>query len=333
MSISGPSAPAVRSNVVNRAATGSSVTVARSNRAASQVRAIVAADPVVDSDLNVVNERGEVSGHSRKLGSLAEFYEAVSECTISGNMYMSRFEFLEMNLHLYDNDKKQFLDDRDNIMDAILKGYAKTVVFRSGVEMKEWEVVELYGVQKGLKANKRHADYTAILNSRKLIVDKVYQRFKSYTLRLFPTLTDDSVASTVAVRESTVVGAIADLAISGVGEDGVEDEGASANIPLTGASDDSTTRKRKATDRFTISPGVFAKSGSSKKRVKIPSRAFEKTFVYLDQSEDDALPVVPENIMNRLKSFMQRISPDEYVDVIKMLESHAVSATPVRRSP
>ena len=87
-----------------------------------------------------------------------------------------------MTLHLYNNDKKQFLDDRDNVMDAILKGYAKTVVLSSGVEMKEWEVVKLHGVQKGLKANKRHADYTAILNSRKLIVDKVYQRFKSYTL-------------------------------------------------------------------------------------------------------------------------------------------------------
>ena len=79
---------------------------------------------------------------------------------------------------------KAFLDDRDNVMDAILKGYAKTVVLSSGVEMKEWEVVKLHGVQKGLKANKRHADYTAILNSRKLIVDKVYQRFKSYTLTL-----------------------------------------------------------------------------------------------------------------------------------------------------
>ena len=116
MSISGPSAPAVRSNVVNRSATGSSVTAVRSNRAASQVRAIVAADPVVNSDLNVVNELGVVSGHSRKLGSLAEFYAAVSECTISGNMYMSRFEFLEKNLHLYNNDKKQFLADLEKVM-------------------------------------------------------------------------------------------------------------------------------------------------------------------------------------------------------------------------
>ena len=78
-------------------------------------------------------------------------------------------------------------------------------------------------VQKSLKANQRHAVSAAILNLRKLIVDKAYLRFKSYTDHLFPTIAEDSVESTLAVRESSVVGAIVDLAISGDGEDRVED--------------------------------------------------------------------------------------------------------------
>ena len=56
-------------------------------------------------------------------------------------MHMTQFDILQMNLHVYNNDKKQLLGDRKNIMRAILKGYAKTMEFSSGAVMMKWEVV------------------------------------------------------------------------------------------------------------------------------------------------------------------------------------------------
>jgi hypothetical protein len=66
---------------------------------------------------------------------LVEFYDALSDCDFHGNMHMTQFDILQMNLHVYNNDKKQLLGDRKNIMRAILKDYAKTMEFSSGAVM------------------------------------------------------------------------------------------------------------------------------------------------------------------------------------------------------
>jgi hypothetical protein len=103
-------------------------------------------------------------------------------------------------------------------------------------------------------------------------------------------------------------------------------------------------RKRKQVERFTTAPELCAKSGSSKKRhtgatvtvaggtgamstgdsSPIGEDSTDVKFIYIDTSEDQLLQDVPDYFLDKLKVFLKRIRPEQYDDVISLLESHAV---------
>lgn len=56
-------------------------------------------------------------------------------------------------------------------------------------------------------------------------------------------------------------------------------------------------------------------------------------FIYLDLSNDEVAPVVPEDVTKKMNDFLKRVRPDQYDDVFKVLQSHAVSGTDANRSP
>ncbi len=62
-------------------------------------------------------------------------------------------------------------------------------------------------------------------------------------------------------------------------------------------------------------------------------RSNDIKFIYLDMSEDVEVPDVPDVDVDELIEFMKRIRREQYDDVIKVLKSHAVSATDAIRTP
>jgi hypothetical protein len=103
-------------------------------------------------------------------------------------------------------------------------------------------------------------------------------------------------------------------------------------------------RKRKQVERFTTAPELQAKSGSAKKRhigatvgvaggtgamstgdsSPIGEDSTDVKFISIDTSEDQFIHDVPDAFLEKLKVFLKRIRPEQYDDVITLLESHAV---------
>ena len=106
-----------------------------------------------------------------------------------------------------------------------------------------------------------------------------------YVDRLFPAVVTNEI-------ESATVADNVENATTGVNNSSITD--GLSNMDLNGRNGgeintvdkSSTGRKRQATERYTTSDELSARSGPSKKRAKPVAtvRNFEKTFVYLDLS-------------------------------------------------
>jgi hypothetical protein len=101
-------------------------------------------------------------------------------------------------------------------------------------------------------------------------------------------------------------------------------------------------RRRKPVERFTTAAELYAKSRSSKKRhigatdgvaggtgamstgdwFPICEHSTNVNFIYIDMSEDHFVHDVPDSFLKKI--FLKRIRPEQYDDVITLLESHAV---------
>jgi hypothetical protein len=330
----------------------------------------VSASPFVTSDLHTIDEDGTVRPFSRKLNNVEEFYVVVADCLHQETMGKTLFEYLKQNLHLYDNDRVKFIDDRTNIERAMSKSCSLSVICDRRV-MRESDVCALYDVQRALDRTQRCAFYKDLSAVRYKISNRIGHKFNDYVRRLFGEVesgSDTSAVIGISQSSSSVVpsgatitsntggpadclGDLLNLSIAS-GDSDAEDRISSSTVVVGGRSSVADAeidpsahgRKRKQVERFTTAPELHAKSGSAKKRhigatvgvaggtaamstgdsSPIGEDSTDVKFIYIDTSEDQFIHDVPDAFLEKLKVFLKRIRPEQYDDVITLLESHAV---------
>lgn len=324
----------------------------------------------ITEDFNVLNKDGEVKGFARKLDSVEEFYAIVSECNQFEVMGQIRFEYLKLNLHLYNFDREIFVKDRAQIEAALSKGYMSAVRYE-GKSILECDVVALYDMQRKLKPSDRCVNYKDLCRLRLPISNKVKKKFMDYVERLFPRVEEECPSgSSNGVSSMSIADEIGELNIAETrnSADVVEyDSDLDTNLIANEGEKDSESsllsgRKRKQVEHFVSESFGVAKIKSFKKI--LPKNAdiedavdeededdededqeegesgdeIKKTinndvkFIYIDISEEAPASPIPAKVINELKDFLKRISPDQYGDVIKLLKSHAVDAPNVNTS-
>jgi hypothetical protein len=337
----------------------------------------VSASPFVTSDLHTIDEDGTVRPFSRKLNNVEEFYVVVADCLHQETMGKTLFEYLKQNLHLYDNDRVKFIDDRTNIERAMSKSCSLSVICDRRV-MRESDVCALYDVQRALDRTQRCAFYKDLSAVRYKISNRIGHKFNDYVRRLFGEVesgSDTSAVIGISQSSSSVVpsgatitsntggpadclGDLLNLSIAS-GDSDAEDRISSSTVVVGGCADSlggrssvadaeidpsAHGRKRKQVERFTTAPELHAKSGSAKKRhigatvgvaggtaamstgdsSPIGEDSTDVKFISIDTSEDQFIHDVPDAFLEKLKVFLKRIRPEQYDDVITLLESHAV---------
>jgi hypothetical protein len=111
-----------------------------------------------------VNENTELKVLGERLTTLGEYYQICEQCNEHNSKAENRFLILKKNLHLYKDDKEEFIKDRHNIEDAIAKGDSKMYDIRDigyppcrPREVRPYQVTAYYIMREYNEQKEKHS--------------------------------------------------------------------------------------------------------------------------------------------------------------------------------